>query len=265
MAWFFLGAMILYATYCCTFIFFQSFFIFRPEKLPADYVFNPGISFREINIHADDGTTLNGLLLQPEAMKGTVIYFHGNWKNLDNYLPFTKKFTDLGYSVLIPDYRSYGKSDGKLTEKNFYSDTQHWYSIAREYQLPEKIFIYGRSLGTAAAAYLASQQPCKQLILETPFSNMYDIARRYGMPFNDGSYLSFGFRTDLIIQSITAPIIILHGTKDETVSIHSGKKLMESLKEGDRFVEIANGRHKNLDQFNEYHLALDEVLNADSK
>ncbi|MEO6167662.1 MAG: alpha/beta hydrolase, partial [Chitinophagales bacterium] len=61
------------------------------------------------------------------------------------------------------------------------------------------------------------------------------------------------------------PIMILHGTKDETVSIHSGKKLQQYLKKGDRFVEIKNGRHNNLDQFNEYHLALDEVLNDDGE
>ncbi|MGB3074576.1 MAG: alpha/beta hydrolase [Chitinophagales bacterium] len=262
MGWLILSFIILYVLYCLAFILLQPYLIFRPEKLKDDYVFNLKVSFQELNTHAADGTKLNGILLQPEAKKGIIIYFHGNWKNLDNYLPFTKKFTDLGFSVLLPDYRSYGKSEGRLTEQLFFSDTEHWYRIAVNICAAEKIFIYGRSLGTAAATYLAAHQPCRQLILETPFANMYDIGRRYGMLFPDGNYLRFSFRTDVLIQSVKIPILILHGNKDEVVSIKSGKKLKQFLKERDQFVVIENGRHKNLHQFQAYHLALNNFLDS---
>lgn len=260
MGWLILTSIILYILYCLAFILFQSTFIFRPQKLADTHEFNPGIAFREMNVQAKDHARLHGILLQPDATKGIVIYFHGNWKNLDNYLPFTKKFTDLGYSVLMPDYRSFGKSGGKLTEQHFYADTECWYEVARQSFAPEKILIYGRSLGTAAATYLAARQHCNQLILETPFANMYDIGRRLGMLFPDGDYLSFGLRTDILLQSVKVPILILHGNKDETVSIKSGKKLKQYLKPGDHFVEIENGKHKNLHEFHAYHAALNSFL-----
>lgn len=260
MGWLLTGLIVLYALYCLVFLFLQSVFIFRPQKLPASFVFNPGVPFEEIKIKATDGTLLHGLLLQPDAPGGTVIYFHGNWKNLENYLPFTKKFTDLGYRVLIPDYRSFGKSEGRLTEPSFLGDTFYWYDYAISQCPSENIYIYGRSLGTAAAAYLAANRHCKQLILETPFVNMYDIARRYGMPFPNGNYLSFSLRNDSALKAVTVPVLILHGTKDETVSIKSGRKLKEYLKPGDRFVEIEKGKHKNLNEFKEYHLALENFM-----
>lgn len=262
MVWVLGVLLLLYVVYCLSFIAFQPYFIFRPEKLTEEYVFKTEVPYRELSLTSGDGANLHGLLLQPEATKGIVIYFHGNWHNLDNYLPFTKKFTDQGYSVLISDYRGYGKSTGHITKENFYADTEFWYSMALDYFPPEKIFIYGRSLGTAAATYLAAHHPSKYLILETPFSNMYDIARSYGMLFPDGNYLPFSLRTDLMIKNVAAPIMILHGTKDETVSIHSGKKLKRFLKPGDRFVEIKNGKHKNLDRFEDYHKAMDSLLNT---
>lgn len=260
MGWLILTSIVLYILYCLAFILFQSSFIFRPQKLKDTHEFNPGIAFRELDIQAADHTRLNGILLQPDATKGIVIYFHGNWKNLDNYLPFTKKFTDLGFSVLMPDYRSFGKSGGKLTEHHFYADTECWYEVARQYFEAEKILIYGRSLGTAAAAHLAARLACNQLILETPFANMYDIGRRFGMFLPYGNYLPFGLRTDVLLPSVKVPILILHGNKDETVSINSGKKLKQYLKPGDRFVEIENGKHKNLHQFQAYHNALNNFL-----
>lgn len=261
MEWLLTGIIVLYALYCLIFLLLQGTFIFRPQKLPVAHVFNPGIPFEEVIQVAEDGTKLHALMLQPGAEKGIIIYFHGNWKNLENYLPYTKKFTEQGYSVLIPDYRSYGKSEGNLTEDMFLRDTHIWYDYALNYAEPERIHVYGRSLGTAAATYLAAHAVCRQLILETPFVNMYDIARRYGMPFPDGRYLAFGFRNDLALAAVKVPVLIIHGTKDETVSIESGRKLKKYLKPGDAFVEIQNGRHKNLNDFEEYHQALDDFLN----
>ena len=83
------------------------------------------------------------------------------------------------------------------------------------------------------------------------------------MPFPNGNYLPFSLRSDLKIQLVKSPITILHGTKDETVSIHSGKKLQPLLKPGDRFVEIPNGMHKNLDHFDSYHQTIDALLHPE--
>lgn len=262
MLWIIGGMVALYIWYCTCFLLFQRYFIFRPKRLKNDFTFSTEQPFLELNIPSGDGENLHALLLNPDAKKGLVIYFHGNWRNLDNYLPYTKKFTDYNYSVLISDYRSYGKSTGKLTEEHFFSDTMLWYEQALHYFSPEKIFIYGRSLGTAAAAHLAAYRPCRHVILETPFCNMYDIARRHLLLLPDGNYLKFGLRSDAILAHVKARVIILHGTKDETVSIHSARKLKPHLKPGDHFIEIAGGKHKNLHLFDAYHQAMDSIFKA---
>lgn len=260
MLWLLVVVLVFYLAYCCAFIFFQSRFIFRPVKLNKDHKFSPSQSYEELNITTNDGANLNALHLLPSAENGVILYFHGNWHNLASYLPYTKKFTDNGYSVLISDYRSYGKSSGHLNEELLFSDSEYWYDWALKKFPPEKITIYGRSLGTSVAAWLASRRPSGGLILETPFCHMYDIARRYGMLLPDGNYLKFGLRTDLLIQQVKVPVAILHGTRDETVSIHSARKLRKYLKPGDMFIEIEGGKHKTLENFARYHETIDELL-----
>jgi pimeloyl-ACP methyl ester carboxylesterase len=203
---------------------------------------------------------LNALLLLPESVKGVVIYFHGNRSHLAHHLPHTKKFTEAGYAVLISDYRGFGKSTGKLTEHHFSSDALMWYQKVSQQFPPDKIIVYGRSLGTAAASWLAAHEGCSQLILEAPYYNMYDLARRYGMLIPDGNYLSFSFRNDEHLPKVKVPITILHGTKDKVVSPRSAYRLKKFLKSGDQFIEISGARHKDLGNFPEFNQIIWKLL-----
>jgi len=253
-------SLIVYALYCISYVVFQEKFLFRAKKLPADFKHPCLLPHEELFLKTEDGETINALLVHPQHQKGIVIYFHGNMLHLTNYLPYISKFTDAGYAVLMPDYRSFGKSTGELTEENFFSDTLLIYEWARRKFPNAAMIIYGRSMGSAAACYLASKRNCKLLLLEAPFYSLIDLSWFYGLPLLIGRYLKFAFRNNEFLMQVKSPVTILHGTKDAIVSYRSGKKLQRCLKEGDRFITIEGGGHNNLEQFSMYHAALDSVL-----
>jgi pimeloyl-ACP methyl ester carboxylesterase len=249
-----------YLFYHVAFILLQPKLIFQNRKLQQDFSFTAPLPVTEINLTTTDGATLNATLQLPENMKGIVIYFHGNKHHLQRYLPYTKKFIEHNYAVLMPDYRSYGKSTGKLNEELFLSDSKHFFDYLIKNYPEKEITIYGRSLGTAPATWLASQVNCKQLILEAPFCNMNDLSKWYGMFLPIGRFLRFQLHNDLNLQKVKCRVTIIHGTHDTTVPVFSGRKLKMFLKPEDQFVEITKGNHHNLEQTEIYNEVMDQLL-----
>jgi uncharacterized protein len=239
---------------------FQKKFIFHPQPLTADYTFKYDVPFEEIRIRINEKEMLSAVLFKATAPKGIVLYFHGNARNVSKYGHKAKQFTDDGYNVLMMDYPTYGKSTGKLTEQAIYANALHMYEVARKFFPPDSIIIYGRSLGTGVAAQLASIRDCKRLVLEAPYFNMTDMARRL-LPIYPYSYmLEFKFPTDEYLPDVSAPVVIIHGTDDHTIPVESGKKLEKLLKTGDRFITIPGADHNNLDKYPDYQKALNIAL-----
>ena len=240
--------------------YFQKKLIFHPVALAADYKFNFDVPFEEIKIPVKKDELLSAVLFKSAAPKGIVIYFHGNARNISFYASKTTDFTRNGYDVLMMDYPTYGKSTGKLVEEKFYEDALLMYTFARKRFSPDSIVIYGRSLGTAVATQLAGVRDCKQLILEAPYYSMSDMARRFAPIFPYSLMLEYRFPTNEFIGQVNAPITIIHGTKDRTVPMASGKKLSALLKPGDKFIPIEGADHNDLEKFTRFHEALDNAL-----
>jgi len=239
---------------------FQKKMIFHPEALAADYKFSYDIPFEEINIRLNDKETMSAVLFKAEAPKGMVLYFHGNARNVSRYANKAKLITSHGYSVLMMDYPTFGKSTGKLKETAIYANALQMYNIARKFFPPDSIIIYGRSLGTGVAAQLATVRDCKRLVLEAPYYNLTDMAKRFLPIYPYGFMLEFKFPTDEYLPKVTAPVVIIHGTDDHTVPQASGKKLEQFFKKGDRFISIPGADHNNLEKYQDYLKALDFAL-----
>lgn len=239
---------------------FQKKFIFHPEPLDAAYAFKYDIPFEEMNIRINEKQTLSAMLFKADKPKGIVIYFHGNARNISRYGNKAKTITEHGYSVLMMDYPTYGKSTGKLTEEVIYANALHMYEVARKFFPPDSIIIYGRSLGTAVAAQLAAVRDCKRLVLEAPYFNMTDMAMRLAPIYPYAYMLDYKFTTDEYLPKVTAPVVIIHGTDDKTIPIASGRKLEKMFKAGDRFISIPGADHNNLDKYPDYQKALDVAL-----
>ena len=105
------------------------------------------------------------------------MYFHGNAGDLSRWGQIVSYYVDLQYDVFIMDYRTYGKSTGKLSEQALYDDAKVCYDYLKEKFDPSRITLYGRSLGTGIATQLASFNKAQRLILETPYYSLVDVAK----------------------------------------------------------------------------------------
>ncbi|MEP1034248.1 alpha/beta fold hydrolase [Ekhidna sp.] len=231
----------------------QERLIFLPEDLPSDYTYSFDASFDEHFITMADGTDLNALHFNQPQSKGLIIYFHGNAGNLARWGEVVYPFVELGYEVFIVDYRGYGKSGGNRSQKVLLSDADAVYKYASQLESEEKTILFGRSLGSAFASYLAGKNNPSKLILETPFYSLQDVAKDM-MPIYPAEYLlRYNFRNYLYLNTCEVPIYIFHGTDDEVVDYSSGKQLFNSLSGKDtEFFTIEGGHHNDLSNFTSY-------------
>lgn len=240
----------------------QQFFIFRPERLADDYKFKFNYAFEELSLPTSDGGLINALLFKSKNSvgKSAVLYFHGNADNCQRWGQVHRNYTDAGYDFFIMDYRGFGKSKGKQSQKNIYRDAQLCYDFLRDKYEANEIIIVGRSLGTAMATYVASKNQAKRLILESPFYSMKDLFYNY-YPFLPRLFLfKFPFPTNRYLRKVQCPVTIFHGTDDYVVHYESAVKLKKYLKKEDEFVSIEGGSHSDLETYHIYREKMKEIF-----
>ena len=237
---------------------FQEKLILHPIKLPENYKYVFDEPFQEINIAITRDIRINGVLFRSKNAKGIVFYNHGNADNLQRWGRHATDFTALGYDVFFYDYRGFGKSIGGFSEKEVLNDALFLFdSVIYPYK-GKKVIIYGRSLGTGIATFLAKNRRADALILETPYYNMADIGKAW-VPFVPFEYfLKFRFPSNEWIKGVKMTIGIFHGTDDYVVPYASGRKLCRIA--NCKFITIENGGHKNLSTFPKYHAELEKLL-----
>ncbi|WP_299526352.1 alpha/beta hydrolase [Winogradskyella sp.] len=233
--------------------FFQEKLMFLPTTLKQEYQYQFDDPFEELFFETDKDAIINALHFKAEHSKGVILYFHGNAGDLSRWGKITAYFVARNYDVLVMDYRTYGKSTGKLTEAAFYKDAQYCYDYLLQQYSESEITLYGRSLGTGLASYLASNNNPKQLILETPYYSILDVAKHRFPMFPVKPLLKYRFPTYEYLPEARCPITIIHGTDDNVVPYTSGKKLSELGIHNMDFVTVQGGNHNNLVEFEAYH------------
>lgn len=239
----------------------QEKLLFLPSVLEQDYQFQFNYNFEELHFKTEDGATLNAIHFKIENPKGVILYFHGNAGDLSRWGTIAEFFVEKKYNVLIMDYRTYGKSTGKLSEDVLYSDAQLFYNYLKKDYPENKITLYGRSLGTGIATYVASKNKPKQLILETPYYSMVDVGRSRFPFLPVKMLLKYEFPTHEFIKDVTCPITMIHGTDDKVVPYTSAEKLFTTTqKENVTLITIDGGYHNNLINFKGYHELIEKLL-----
>ncbi|MCB0464647.1 MAG: alpha/beta fold hydrolase [Aequorivita sp.] len=241
----------------------QDYFLFKPEKLPKDFNFyyeNQTVS--EYNIETRDGAVINGLHFSVTKPLGVVLYLKGNSKSIRGWGKFAVDFTRNNYDVIMVDYRGFGKSTGKRSQKAIKHDLQFIYNKIREKVNEKYIIIYGRSLGSGFATKLASMNNPKMLILDAPYYSLTKVTGRY-MPFMPLSViLKYPMPTYKWLKYVKCPIHIIHGTKDKLIPFKSSVKLSQVNPKLTRLHPIIGGGHKNLNNFESYHKILTEIIKS---
>jgi len=253
----------IYASAGIALYYLQEKFLFHPDPLSKDFEFKFKLPFREVNIPMSARDTVNMIQFYPAnaVAKGVVLYFHGNLGNVIRYEKYANNFLKNGYEVWMPDYPGYGKTTGKLTEENMYRQAREVYNLAHSKFSADRIFVYGKSLGSGVAAFIAAKKDCNTLILETPYYSIPDLFSTYAPIYPTGRMSHFKFAVGEYVKNIKEPVIIFHGTADKTIPYRSAAKLKKVLKPGDEFISIKNAGHNNLNVFPIFQQKIDSVLN----
>lgn len=226
--------------------------IFFPEKKfyekPEDY----GFDYEEICVKTPDGVELFGWFLNAEKdvnEKGTILFFHGNAGNISHRLYKVKGWTDRGYSVFLIDYRGYGKSLGEIKhQKDVLKDARaalEWLRESKKRALSE-IVLYGESLGTFPAIHLGTEFATAGVILEAPFTSLYEVAKIHYPLVPKMMMQSFEFLNSEAITELKAPLFILHGEQDEICPYAMAGELFDRAPEPKGFLSVPNGHHNDL-------------------
>jgi hypothetical protein len=182
-----------------------------------------------------------------------LLFLHGNADNISENLRHSNRFHRLGFSVLIVDYRGYGLSEGNFpTESTVYEDVETaWNYLVNQRGIPpEKIVIYGHSLGGAIAIDLASRQPqAAGAIIEASFTSMRDMVD-YQYPYFNifpiDLILTHRFDSINKVKNLKMPILFTHGTADEVVPTSMSKALFDAANEPKKLFIIPTADHNNI-------------------
>ena len=243
------------------FYFFQEKIFFHPTPLPSDYQFHFKQKFVEKPIKPDASTVTDIVRFLPaDSAKGVVLYFHGNRDNIERYAPYSEIFTRHGYECWMVDYPGFGKSTGRLTTESMQIQALQTYLLARSMFKPESIIVYGKSLGSGPASFLASTRPCSRLILETPYYSLSSLARHFAPIFPINWLIKIDFDNGEALQAVAVPITIFHGDDDHTIPLSNATKLKAVLKPKDEFIIIEGGHHNGIADFPKYHQMMDSIL-----
>lgn len=242
--------------------FIQEWFIFRPVLMKEDEVYNFPFTANEIWLDTPGEGKINCLHFPVESAKpkGLILYFHGNRDNLKRWGNYSVDFTSMGYEMLMPDYRGYGKSRGPRSEAAFHADALALYQYAREHFAELPILLYGRSLGSGMASRLAANTQPQMLLLETPFYNLPKLYRSLIGPVARLLPYKYRFRSDLSLQQVKCPVYIFHGTRDRLVPYEQGVKLSK-LPPQCELITIPDASHSNVQDFVLYQHELKRILN----
>jgi uncharacterized protein len=253
---------------CCYIIigvglyFLQDLFLFHPTKLHSGYTYNFAAKFEEETLLDDEDDTISIVKFYPALgiKKGIVIYYHGNMENINHYASFAKPFTNNGYEVWMPDYPGFGKSTGVLTESKLYLQALYVASTVEKRISNDSIIIYGKSLGTGIASYVASSIKAKKLILETPYYSIPSMFACYAFIYPTNLLSKYKIPTYEYLQKVNYPIAIFHGTKDGIIPYSNAKRLEKYLKPTDKFITIGGADHININSTEMYFKVINLLL-----
>lgn len=223
----------------------QASHIYHPEKVWETTPAAEDLPFEDVTITSADKVKLSAWYVPAHEAKGTVLILHGNARNMASDMDVIEMFPAFGWNVLILDYRGFGKSEGTPSEKGTYLDAQAaWdWLVTTKHEAPNRIVIVGRSLGSAIAAELASQQKPGGLILEGAFTSLAAVGQEHYPIFPVKLLSRFHYDTLAFLKKVTCPVLIIHSRDDDVVKFHHAQELYAGVSGEKKLVEIG-GPHR---------------------
>ncbi len=219
------------------------FFADRQMFLPQ-YANQAPLPQPPIRIDVTDNAHITAVYLPNPKAVYTILYSHGNAETLGDIYPRLLQLKQLGLSVVAYDYRGYGASSGQPSEHNAYADIDAVYRYATETLKvnPDRLIVFGRSIGGGPSTYLASRKPIAGLILESTFISVFRVIVPFPLlPFDK-------FPNHNRIEQIQAPLLIIHGDRDQVIPFEHGETLFKSAKAPKQFLRIPGAGHNDVSE-----------------
>jgi len=227
-------------------LFFSESMIFLPR--PSSYADSSEI----LKITTLNGNKISALYLPNPSATFTLLVSHGNAEDLGEDRTWLEDLRRAGFSVFAYDYEGYGTSQGKATEKAVYQDEAAAYDyLAINLRTPpDRIVIFGRSVGTGPATYIAARRPAAGLILQSPFVSAFRVMTRIPLlPFDR-------FPNGKNIRHVHCPVLIMHSHGDTVIGFWHGQKLFDLANEPKQFFWARNDDHNKMHDAKGYTEAL---------
>ena len=227
--------------------FFQRNLLYHPSE--NNYIKNQTLSepteIKKVNITTNDKINLVGWFYNKNSEKfKTILFFHGNAGSLGNRTYKLNHFKDLNVNFLIIAWRGFSGNEGKPNEKGLYEDGESAIRWLKTQGINEKnIILYGESLGTGVVVEIAQNKNYGGVILESPFTSMINLGRKYYPFFPVRLLLKDKFESHKKITNILVPVLIIHGKVDKIVPYDMGKKMFELANEPKFFYSQDYGDH----------------------
>jgi fermentation-respiration switch protein FrsA (DUF1100 family) len=220
--------------------------VYYPQKYPhGAWDVQAELGASDVWMDTLDGVRLHGWWVPREDSQLVTLFLHGNAGNITHRAAHIREIAAAGSSVLVVDYRGYGKSGGWPTEKGLYQDaeTAFIHLLGRGYRA-QQIILHGESLGSAVAVDLAYRRPCAALILEAPFTSASDVAGTV-LPVV-GPMLVQSYNSVSKIRWNVRPKLFIQGDRDEIVPLQLGQELFAAAQGPKSFWIVAGARHNDI-------------------
>ena len=223
--------------------------IYHPDGAPSPAAADAA-GMLVVGYGTEDGLALDGWYRASRVGKRTLVYFHGNAGHLGDRAALVQPYLRAGYGVLLAGYRGYGGNPGRPDEAGFYADGRaalEW--LAGMDVPPDRIVLFGESLGTGVAVQMAVEYPVSGLVLQSPFTSVVDVGQDK-MPWLPISLLMTD-RFDSLskIDRIAAPLLMIHGDADRVVPVRFGRRLFEAAPEPKTAHFVPGAGHNDLPGF----------------
>jgi fermentation-respiration switch protein FrsA (DUF1100 family) len=235
-----------YILLCLMVYIFQSYLVYFPVKMISETPRSVDLAYEEVNLTTQDGIKLHGWYIPSDSAGGILLFCHGNAGNIGDRLESIKVFHDLGLSVLIFDYRGFGQSEGRISESGSYLDAHAaWEFLTHDKRISSgRIFIFGRSLGSAVAAQLACTVSAAGLILESGFSSIPELGQQIYPYLPVKSLSRIKYPAWEYLSRCKIPVLIIHSRDDEIIPFSHGQHLYTAASEPKYFIELSGSHNE---------------------
>ncbi len=222
--------------------------VFFPDSFMIGTPADLGLAYEDVFFETEDGLRLHGWYIPHQESPITLLWFHGNAGNISHRLENLALMHEwVGVSIFIFDYREYGKSEGEISKAGTFKDAfaAFRYVLSRPGQDPNRIVLFGRSLGSALATAVAAEDACLGLILESAFTSTDDILRLYFHFLPPLPPDTVKYDTLSLIGNISVPKLIIHGKQDEIIPVWMGRRVYEAASPPKEFYVLELATHND--------------------